>query len=128
MTKTKRSLEYQIAEVAHEVNRTYCASLGDFSQLKWVDAPDWQKDSCAAGVRKVMDLPSCTPKDLHEHWLYYKAKEGWTYGPVKNTEKKTHPCMLPYYSLPLKQRQKAEIFHWVVRGELALVRRKERGE
>lgn len=40
-----------IAKRAHEVNRAYCASIGDHSQPAWEDAPQWQKDSAIAGVR-----------------------------------------------------------------------------
>ena len=34
----------QIAMVAHETNRAYCESIGDNSQPKWEDAPEWQKE------------------------------------------------------------------------------------
>ena len=30
------------AKTAHEVNRAYCQGLGDYSQLHWEEAPDWQ--------------------------------------------------------------------------------------
>ena len=31
----------QIAQVAHELNKAYCESLGDNSQPSWEDAPEW---------------------------------------------------------------------------------------
>lgn len=40
----------QIARVVHEVNRAYCEALGDTSQPKWEDAPQWQRDSAMLGV------------------------------------------------------------------------------
>lgn len=40
----------QIARIAHETNRVYCATLGDTSQPAWDDAPDWQRQSAIKGV------------------------------------------------------------------------------
>ena len=34
-----------IAKVAHETNRSFCQTLGDWSQPTWENAPDWQKES-----------------------------------------------------------------------------------
>ena len=32
-----------VAQIAHEANRAYCASLGDHSQLPWDDAAAWRE-------------------------------------------------------------------------------------
>jgi hypothetical protein len=40
----------EIAEAWHEVNRTYCASIGDQSLPAWKDAPDWQQKSAIAAA------------------------------------------------------------------------------
>jgi hypothetical protein len=45
--------DIDIARVCHEVNRAYCTSLGDESQLPWDSAPQWQKDSAINGVRFI---------------------------------------------------------------------------
>ena len=39
----------QIAEIAHNINRAYCKSIGDDTQPEWKDAPDWQKQSAISG-------------------------------------------------------------------------------
>jgi len=41
----------QVARVAHEANRAYCESIGDTSQVRWEDAPQWQRDSALKGVQ-----------------------------------------------------------------------------
>ncbi len=110
---------YGIARVCHEANRAYCLALGDDSQPRWEDAPDWQRDSAVAGVRLHLDEPM-TPRESHEAWMAHKAAEGWVYGDTKDAEAKTHPCMAPYDQLPLEQRRKDELFGAVVsalRGE-----------
>jgi hypothetical protein len=104
----------RIARVAHEVNRAYCESIGDFSQPKWDDAPDWQRESAIAGVKAHLDTPR-TPRESHELWSEHKRRDGWTYGPTKNAETKTHPCLVPYDELPQEQRVKDFLFAAVVR-------------
>lgn len=109
------------AEAAHEVNRIYCATIGDASQVPWKDAPDWQKESARKGV--VGALAGNTPEQSHECWLEEKRATGWKYGPVKDTVAKTHPCMVPYADLPSDQKAKDSLYLNVVRGmAAALVR------
>ena len=87
-----------IARVAHEVNKAYCESQGDFSQLIWEEAPEWQRDSAIAGVELHM-ASNVGPEISHENWRKHKLADGWVYGPVKDPEKKRHPCMVPFEEL-----------------------------
>lgn len=101
------------ARTAHEVNRAYCAALGDHSQPNWEDAPDWQKDSAIEGV--VFHLNGDHPPEAsHNKWLEFKKQDGWKYGPVKDAEKKEHPCFVPYDQLPKEQQVKDYLFRAVV--------------
>jgi hypothetical protein len=104
----------KIAIVCHEVNRAYCEAMGDKSQPKWKDAPDWQKDSAINGVQFHIDNPTAGPSASHESWLKQKAAEGWKYGLVKDPEKKEHPCFVPYEKLPAEQKAKDFIFTAIV--------------
>lgn len=98
------------ARAAHEVNR----ALGDASQSSWDDAPDWQKSSARNGVAGA--IAGNTPEQSHQSWLAEKIATGWKYGPVKDPEKKEHPCMVPYDQLPAAQRAKDELFLSTVRA------------
>jgi hypothetical protein len=100
------------ARAAHEAIRAYCLALGDESQLPWDSAPEWQRESTRCGVRGVFQ--GNTPRQSHQSWLDEKATTGWVYGPVKDPEKKQHPCIVPYDELPLEQQQKDQIFVAVV--------------
>lgn len=102
-----------IAKIAHNVNRAYCTATGDDSQPDWDSAPDWQKDSARAGVKAHL-ASSMTPEESHLCWLAHKEAEGWKYGPVKDVEKKEHPCFMPYADLPAEQRVKDYLFKAVV--------------
>lgn len=103
----------QIARVCHEVNRAYCEALGDRSQVAWEDAPDWQISSAIKGVELHLQRDA-GPEASHEAWMAEKAATGWVYGPVKDADAKTHPCMVPFNELPVEQQAKDYLFRAVV--------------
>lgn len=105
----------KIAHIAHEVNRAYCASIGDTSQPAWDDAPDWQKESAIKGVEYALEHPESTPETQHESWYQDKRDAGWKYGEVKNPDRKEHPAFMPYANLPPEQKVKDFLFLAVVR-------------
>jgi len=103
-----------VARVAHEVNRAYCAALGDVSQPMWEDAPQWQQDSAALGVQLHTENPDASPAASHESWMKQKVDDGWTYGAFKDPLNKKHPCIVPFNQLPVEQQAKDFIFRGVV--------------
>lgn len=103
-----------IAKAAHEANRGYCAAIGDPVPAPWEQASEAQRASILLGVRMHLRNPAASPSDSHESWMAVKAAEGWKHGPVKDEERKEHPCFLPYDQLPEKQRAKDHIFKAVV--------------
>jgi len=114
----------QAARIAHEVNRAYCVRLGDTSQVAWADAPKWQRDSAVIGIKlhwealgAGRELP---PSASHESWLKEKTATGWRYGPVKDAERKEHPCFLPYEQLPADQQTKDYLFGAVAKAAFDL--------
>jgi hypothetical protein len=50
--------------------------------------------------------PDANPEDSHNSWLKEKQDDGWAYGTEKDTEKKLHPCFVPYEDLPEVQKAK----------------------
>lgn len=103
-----------IAQVAHELNKAYCESIGDTSQPSWDEAPDWQKKSAITGVQFHLNNPDASPSHSHDSWLKEKEADGWKYGEVKDPEKKEHPCFVPYEQLPIEQQAKDYIFRQAV--------------
>ena len=103
-----------IAKVSHEVNAAFCLAFGDYSQAPWEYAAKWQKESSINGVKFHIDNPKALPSHSHDSWLKEKEKNGWTYGEIKNYDKKTHPCMVPFEDLTDQQKAKDYIFRQIV--------------
>lgn len=106
------------AILCHEVNRAYCTLTGDTSQVPWNEAPQWQRDSALAGVTKVETGDVAEPGDSHASWLEHKTADGWTFGDVKDPEKKTHPSMVPFDKLSRSEQLKDHLFVAAAKGAL----------
>lgn len=106
----------KIAVICHEVNRLYCEAIGDFSQRPWEEAEQWQKDSAVQGVQAFISGDAKGPEGQHESWVRAKEADGWVFGPVKDPQKKQHPCMVPYDQLPEEQRKKDALFQAIVKS------------
>ena len=108
----------EIAKVAHEANKAYCETLGDFSQVSWHYAEQWQRNSAMNGVLAIEKGTVTKPEHSHENWLKEKEEQGWVYGEKKNTDASvgvlTHPCMVPFNELPAEQQMKDHLFFAIV--------------
>jgi len=116
--KIKMNSTTEIAEIAHETNRTYCQTLGDYSQVGWDFCEQWQRLSALDGVRAIERGIVTRPEESHENWWKHKEDEGWEYGEKKNYNKAlgalTHPCMVPFNELPIEQQTKDHLFFAIV--------------
>ena len=48
----------------------------------------------------LLELTEKIAENVHENWAESRIKEGWVYGPERNDQKKTTPCLVPYDQLP----------------------------
>lgn len=110
-----------LARVVHEANRALCQGLGDTTQPPFDQAPSWQVESATKGAEAILDGHIRTPSASHESWSAQKLAEGWVYGPVKDADKKEHPCLVPYEQLPLEQQRKDFLFLAIVTALAPLV-------
>lgn len=109
-------LVYAVAKICHQANKALCENIGDNSQVDWEKAPGWQKASAENGVNFCMHNPNAPASANHESWLKEKTDNGWVYGEIKDAEKKTHPCCVPYDQLPDNQKSKDALFKSIVDG------------
>ena len=103
-----------IAKACHEANRVWCQANGDTSQEHWKDAQQWQRDSAIKGVEFRINNPEAGHDAQHNAWMDEKVKDGWVFGEVKNSVAKTHPCIVPFDSLPEFQKKKDALFCAIV--------------
>jgi len=105
-----------VAEVAHAANVAHCARHGDTSHKTWAETPNAIKESTRHGVRHALQNPDATAESMQTEWRRFKEADGWTYGPVKDVEKKTHPNLVPYGDLQAHEKAKDELFLGIVRA------------
>jgi hypothetical protein len=103
-----------IAMICHQANKAYCHSIGDHTQKDWDYAEQWQRDSAIKGVEFRLNNPLAGDDAQHNAWMQEKVDQGWVYGPEKDAERKEHPCLVPFGSLPLDQQIKDKLFCAIV--------------
>ena len=59
-----------------------------------------QVESIIKSIVEFAKNPERTPEQSHELWMEVKIKNGWVYGPSKDSKKKTHPDLVPFDELP----------------------------
>ena len=103
-----------IARIAYKVNKAYCESLGDTSQVSWEDLTKQEKSNLVNGVDCHLKNPNVGAKSSHESWCEEKISQGWVVGEIRIPETKTHPNLVPFDQLPKEQQVKDYIFRAVV--------------
>lgn len=104
----------KIARLCHNLNSTFCETVGEPKQDKWNDLSSHLKRVTIEGVKNYLENPGLTCKDMHEQWMESKERDGWTFGRVKDENKKTHPSMIPYKELGENQKFKDYLFRCTV--------------
>lgn len=109
---TDGSLTRRRAVMVYEMARMQAAA---------VDAPvvpepfDTRDDAFKDQFYEVIDMMcgpdrKSSPEELHNDWWGKYIEMGWRYGPVRDTEAKTHPDMVPYADLGWEEQVKDEVF------------------
>ena len=108
----------QIARVVHAANSELQAVQGDpVPSQPWDHEPREIRENVILGVRNARN--GMTPEEHHEAWRQDKIRQGWRYGPSKDNQAKTHPCLVPFGQLPFDQRVKNVLFIAIVRAMYA---------
>lgn len=104
----------RIARVCHEANSAYAAYLGEPPRHDWERSSKDLQDSAVNGVLFVLNRPDVTPEELHAEWCDARTEAGWRWGPIRDDERKIHPCLVPYAELPREQQTKDRLFRAIV--------------
>ena len=108
----------EIARICHNANKTLCEINGDYSQMEWYSAEEWQRESAIEGVEFAKNNPDAPDSSQHDAWCDFKTGEGWVYGEVKDAVAKTHPCLVPFEDLPKFQQDKDTLFKAICKALL----------
>lgn len=65
-----------------------------------------EKGHQAAALRLNPEHVETMAKLEHIRWCWNKRLNGWTYGVLRDNEKKTHPSLVPYELLPESEKEK----------------------
>lgn len=76
--------------------------------------------SCMSVARIARD-PDLTPEKAHTIWVEDRKSLGWSYKPVYSKDRRTHPFLVGYSSLPKKYRIRDRLYFSLVREMLSLV-------
>ncbi len=55
--------------------------------------------------QELLSLAELLAGNTHDVWAQDRIREGWRYGPRRDDEKKTHPCLVPYEDLPESEKE-----------------------
>ena len=54
---------------------------------------------------ELIELTELIAKNVHEVWSAGRIADGWTYGEVRDDEKRQTPCLVPYECLTEEEKQ-----------------------
>lgn len=54
---------------------------------------------------ELMPLMELLARNTHENWSQERLNQGWVWGPVRDDEKKHHPCLIPYDELSEEEKE-----------------------
>lgn len=54
---------------------------------------------------ELLQLTEQIAENVHDVWAESRIQEGWTYAEVKDSNKKTNPCLVPYSQLPESEKE-----------------------
>lgn len=49
--------------------------------------------------KELLELTEKLAENVHDVWSVGRIAQGWTYGSVRDDDKKTTPCLVPYSEL-----------------------------
>lgn len=91
------SLEYQLSNIEQAKSYAYKLELINcFYSDKKLDYPIITKFTNKDDENGNKNDLSFLAREEHVRWVKEKIKNGWTYGPKRDSKLKTNPCLLPF--------------------------------
>lgn len=116
--KVDKEIIEKVARKAHDMWKFFTELVSDEKVPGWELAEDWQRETAISGVKAVISGASSDPKEEHDRWCKEKIGLGWKYGPEKDGNLKTHPCLVDFEDLPICKQGLDPILNWTMRAAL----------
>ena len=72
--------------------------------------PEFKAQFAEVIDRQMGDFRFSSPQEAHGSWWQAYIDLGWVYGPVRDTDAKTHPDMVPFTALGREEQDKDAVF------------------
>lgn len=106
----KDSKIYNVCKLCHDKNNALMIANGETPRGDWESLDQADKDLTYKSVKRIIDDPTITAKEIHDEWVTNKELDGWVYGPVKDVDNKTHPLMIPFDDMSDIDKEKDQSF------------------
>lgn len=70
-------------------------------------APYLPQPICLDGIElgaHLTDLVEALARNAHDVWAVQRIADGWTLGTTRSDREKTHPCLVEYDDLPVREK------------------------
>lgn len=100
----------EVAAAAYTIVSALDLAMGRGARRPWEGQPELYKLEQTSCVRAHLAGEYSCARDAHEDWSERRRQAGWTWGPLRDVERKYHPSLLPWRALPLDLTAKAELY------------------
>ena len=77
----------------------------------WTDREEDFKEQFRKVIfKQCSDARETDPARAHQTWMDEYFRMGWVYGKIRNTEKRTHPDLVPFDELEQREQDKDAVF------------------
>lgn len=100
------------AEFVYEGARLQAMAVGaPVIPEPWHEREESFRDQFLEVIEMMMgDGRKSSPEELHEDWVRAYEEMGWVYGAERDAVAKTHPDMVPYRDLEIREQEKDAVF------------------